>query len=199
MHYNYVLGATNIYGLCCAQAISMKAKTLSRAEVVRTLNQEWAALLEEVNCNPSPDALAKLSRKKGLKPEFYVKGGLTITVGMLLQDFGKSFVSAAKIKNEEQLRDAVRKIREVRNQLPTVMRKAMKQVVAVLPRRGGPGREPKLRPPEASQMCDQIAMFIRQNNNLKQALQKVSELTPQLLGKKVSPRTLQKAWNKRGE
>jgi hypothetical protein len=177
----------------------MKAKKLSRAEVVRTLNQEWAELLEEAHCNPSPDALAKLSRTKGLQPEFYVKGGLTITIGMLLQNFGQSFVSAAKIEDEHQLRDAVRTIREVRNQLPTVMRKAMKQVVAVLPRRGGPGRQPKLKLHEASQMCDQIAMFIRQNNNLKQALQKVSELTPQLLGKKVSPRTLQKAWNKRGE
>jgi hypothetical protein len=176
----------------------MKTEKLSRAEVVRTLNQEWAAVLEEVHCNPSPDALVKLSRTKDLRPEFYVKGGLTITIGMLLQNFGKSFVSVAKIENEQQLREAVRMIRQVREELPTVMRKAMKQVVAVLPRRGGPGRQPKLKAHEASQMCDQIAMFIRQNNNLKQALQRVSELTPHLLGKRVSPRTLQKAWNKRG-
>ncbi len=199
MKYNCVLGATNIRGLCCATLTSMKAKKLSRAEVVRTLNQEWAALLEETHCNPSPDALAKLSRTKGLQPELYVKGGLTITIGMLLQNFGKSMVLVSNIENEDQLNEAVRRIREIRNELPTVMRKAMKEIVAVLPRRGGPGRQPKLKPQEASQICDQIAMFIRQNNNLKQSLEKVSELTPQLLGKKVSPRTLQKAWNKRGE
>jgi type II secretory pathway component PulF len=118
---------------------------------------------------------------------------------MLLQNFGRTFALAAKIEDEEQLRAAIKRIKEGREKLPTILRKAMKQVTAVLPRRGGPGRQPKLKPNEASQMCDQIAMFIRQNNNLKQALQKVSQLTPQLLGKKVSPRTLQKAWNKRGQ
>lgn len=175
-----------------------KAKKRSRAEVQQQLNQEWIAMLEESRVNPSPDALAKLAKTKGLRPELLVAGGLTITVGMLLQNFGKTFASAAKIENDEQLHAAIRAIKEVRNQLPTVIRKAMKQITATLPRRGGPGRQPKLKPNEASQMCDQIATFIRQNNNLKQALQKVSQLTPQLLGKKVSPRTLQKAWNKRG-
>ena len=176
-----------------------KAKKLSRAEVARRLNAEWATVLEEVGLNPSPDAVAKLAKTKGGGPEFYVAGGVSITLGMLLQNFGRTFALAAKIEDEEQLRAAIKRIKEGREKLPTILRKAMKQVTAVLPRRGGPGRQPKLKPNEASQMCDQIAMFIRQNNNLKQALQKVSQLTPQLLGKKVSPRTLQKAWNKRGQ
>jgi type II secretory pathway component PulF len=115
----------------------------------------------------------------------------------LLRDFGKSL--ARKIKNEQQLTKALQDIKQVGYDMPTMIRKATKLLVSKLPRRGGPGRQPKLSPPEAAQVCDQIAVFIRQNHNLKQALQKVAELTPTLLGKKVGARTLQKAWDKRGE
>lgn len=172
-------------------------KTLSRAEIEQTLNREWSAILEESRLNPDPDALRKLSKTKGLQPEVYVAGGLTITIGALLQNFGKKVASNPKIKSEEDLQRVVRAMREVRNELPTQIRKAVKQVTTSLPRRGGPGRQPKLLPNEASQMCDQIATFLRHKHTLKQALQKVSDLTPQLLGKRVSPRTLQKGWDKR--
>lgn len=155
-------------------------------------------MLQETGLSFDPDALRKLAKIKDGRPELYVGGGMKITIGMLLRDFGKTLVSAAKIDSDQQLQDVIRQIKGVREEIPTVIRKAMKQVTASLPRRGGPGRQPKLRPHEADQMCDQLAMFIRQNNNLKQALQKLSNLTPQLLGKKVSPRTLQKAWDKRG-
>jgi type II secretory pathway component PulF len=68
-----------------------------------------------------------------------------------------------------------------------------------LPRRGGPGRQPKLNATQSSQVCDQIALFLRQGHTLKQALQKVAELSITLFGKKVGARTLQKAWDKRRE
>lgn len=156
-------------------------------------------MIEETGFTPNPDELKKLAKTKAARSELFVAEGVKITVGTILQNFGKTLGSLAKIETEEQLRDFVQYIREQREGFPTVMRKAMKQITAALPRRGGPGRQPKLTPSEASQMCDQIALYIRQNNNLKQALQKTAELTVQVLHKKVSPRTLQKAWNKRGQ
>ena len=83
--------------------------------------------------------------------------------------------------------------------MPTAIRKAFKEVGHALPRRGGPGRQAKLNAKQAAQVCDQIALFVRQGQTLKEALQKVAELTPTLLGKKVGARTLQKAWDKRRE
>ena len=74
----------------------------------------------------------------------------------------------------------------------------MREIASTLPRRGGPGRQRKLNAAEAKQMVDQVLLFIGQGNNVKQALQRTSALAPQLLGKKVSPRTLQKEWDKRG-
>jgi hypothetical protein len=73
----------------------------------------------------------------------------------------------------------------------------MKMVSGMLPRKGGPGRQPKLSAAEASRACDHIATFIRQKNSLKAALQKTSNASLSLFGKKVSARTLQKAWDNR--
>lgn len=176
-----------------------KAKKLTRAEIDRQLNEAWRKMLDENKLSPDPDAFKTLMKMKKPTPEKFVAGGVTVTVGMLLQNFGQTIRGKAKIKNEQHLQAVLRQIKEMSNQLPTVIRKATKAVTATLPRRGGPGRQPKLRPDEARQMCDQIALFIRQKSNLKQALQKVSGLTPTLLGKKVSPRTLQKAWDKRDQ
>jgi len=176
-----------------------KSKKLSQAEVKRRLNDEWFAMLQEIGLNPDKDALTKLANTKDVRPELFVVGGTRITLGMLLQDFGKAMSKVAKIDNDQQLQDAVGLIRGAREKIPTVIRKAMKEIRSTLPRQGGPGRQPKLTAIEANQMCDQIAMYIRQNNKLKEALQKVSRLTPQLLGKNVSPRTLQKAWDRRGQ
>jgi hypothetical protein len=176
-----------------------KVKKLTRAEIERQLNEAWEQMLKESNLNPDPNALKRLMKMKGAQPQIVIAGGMTITLGALLQNMGKTIGRNAKIENDKQLQAVLREIKEMGNQLPTAIRKATKAVTSALPRRGGPGRQPKLQPDEARQMCDQIALFIRQQSNLKEALQKVSALTPSLLGKKVSPRTLQKAWDKRGE
>jgi len=72
--------------------------------------------------------------------------------------------------------------------MPTAIRKATKELGHALPRRGGPGRQPKLNVAQAAHVCDQIALFMRQGHTPKDALQKVAELTPTLLGKKVGAR-----------
>jgi DNA invertase Pin-like site-specific DNA recombinase len=90
-------------------------------------------------------------------------------------------------------------IREVGEKMPTAIRKATKELGHALPRRGGPGRQPKLTGTQAAKACDQIGLFVRQGHTVKEALKKVAELTPGLFGKKVGARTLQKAWDKRSE
>ena len=93
-------------------------------------------------------------------------------------DFAKAVTKSTKIKNAQELETAIQAIKQAGVAMPTVLRKAMKQITLELPRRGGPGRQRKLQGDEVTQVCDQIALFIRQGHNLKQALQKVSELTP---------------------
>ncbi len=170
-------------------------KKLSRAEIERRLNQEWNAILGENKIIPDPDAVKKVM-KKG-QPESLIALGFTGTIAMLLQNYGRTIATTAKIKDEQHLLEVIRSMREAGYKLPTAIRKAMKEITSTLPRHGGPGRNPKLTPKEAVEMCSQIGMFITQGDKLKEALQRASDLTTQLLGKKVSPRTLQKAWDKR--
>lgn len=176
-----------------------KTKKLSRAEIARQLNSEWSAMIKETGLFPDPDELKRLAKTKEARLELFVAEGVKITVGTILQNFGKTLGSMAKIETEEQLHDLVQHIRGRREEITTVMRKAMKQITVALPRRGGPGRQPKLNLRETSQICDKIASVMRQGHTLKQALDKVSQSAPQLLGKDVSPRTLQKAWINRGK
>ena len=71
-------------------------------------------------------------------------------------------------------------------------------LVSALPRRGGPGRQRKLTPTEAARACDHIGTFMRQGSSVTVALRKAAEASETLIGKKVSARTLQKAWKDRG-
>jgi hypothetical protein len=172
-------------------------KKLSRAEIERRLNQEWNAILGENKIIPDQDAVKKVMKKGQAQPEFLIALGFTSTIGMLLQNYGRTIATTAKIKDEQHLVEVIKLMREAGYKLPTVIRKAMREIASTLPRHGGPGRNPKLTPKEGVEMCSQIGMFITQGDKLKEALQRASDLTQQLLGKKVSPRTLQKAWDKR--
>jgi hypothetical protein len=177
-----------------------RAKKFSKADAVRRLNAEHTAMLKEIGLSrPDSDELNRLLKSKDFRSTVSVANGVKITLGMLIKNPGEALRSAGNIENEEQLQDFIRYSGAHREKIPTELRKALKEVQASLPRRGGPGRQRKLKPGEDAQMCDQISTFIRQGHNLKLALQKVSLLTPQLLGKKVSSRTLQKAWNRRGQ
>ncbi len=180
----------------------MKSRKLTKKEIGQRLEQEWKSMLNENGLSVPPDAIdaiKKAFKARDPRPEVLVESGLKVTLSTLLEDRGKTIAATHRIETEEELQRALKGIKEIGEDLPSVLRKAMKDFKAVLPRRGGPGRRPKLRPKEAAQMCDQIAVHIRQQLTLKKALVKASELTPQLLGKKVSPRTLQKAWDRRGE
>jgi hypothetical protein len=177
-----------------------KAKRLTRAEIERRLERAWQEMLVENGLVVDLAEAKKLGMEVSkLAPEVIYRRGITLGVALGMQETGKGIAKQYKVKNEEQLQRALAKIKQMGNEMPTLIRKATRMIISNLPRRGGPGRQPKLNAKEASQVIDQILVFIRQKHSVKKALQEVAELTPNLLGKKVSPRTLQKAWDKRDE
>lgn len=60
-------------------------------------------------------------------------------------------------------------------------------------------RRRELSPKQASLVCHQIDFFIRHHCTFGEALRKVAESTPTLLGKRVSVGALRDAWVKRGD
>ena len=178
-----------------------KGKRLTRAVIEKRLTQAWQKALEDCyGLSPTQARqLVKGTRPAALEDRSTVAKKLNAAIAMALADVGRYFINRSKIRTEQQLAKALEEIKQAREKMPTATRKAMKIVSTMLPRRGGPGRQPKLNPREASKACDHIAMFIRQKHTLKQALQLMAESSQSILGKKVSARTLQKAWDKRDQ
>jgi len=175
-----------------------KKARLTKAEIARRLDEAWREVLKETGLPSSPAEMRKVLKEVNVSPELPLARGLTLGIALGLGGLGKTL--ARKVKTEEQLEKALQETKEVGEKMPTAIRRAIKEVASSLPRRGGPGRRPKLSPKEASVMCDQIALFIRQKYGLKEALKKAADLSPSILGgKKVSARTLQKAWGRRAE
>jgi hypothetical protein len=185
-----------------------RPKRLTKSAAKKRLVQEWQQTLEtcfgltpgQINRLADGNFLRDVKDTGDLTDRNANEHNLKIGLAFALGKIAKIQTSQADITTEQQLEAALRQIGEVKEKMPTAIRKALKDLTKGLPRRGGPGRQPKLNAKEASQMCDQIALFIRRKHNLKEALRLASELSPSILtGKKVSPRTLQKAWDRRGE
>lgn len=179
-----------------------KPRSLTRAYVIRELTKAWEDVLWTTFGLSEADARLNVRAALG-------SGGhgddsnrlLTATLRLLIgRDGVKALHAAAKdIKTEEQLAEQLTRLGEGAEQFPTQIRKAMKELAAFLPRRGGPGRQPKLDAALARKACDQIATLIRHGDSVKGALHKVSAASPTLLGKRVGARTLQKHWLQRGK
>ncbi len=170
---------------------------VTRREAERILDDAWCAQLKELGFLANPAEVNKRLKEMALSPHTIVGRGLTVGMSVGLGGVGKTF--ARKVKTRGDLEKVLTQIKAAGEKMPTATRKALKEFTRALPRRGGPGRRRKLNAGEAAQVCDQIGMFIRQGDSLKPALQKVSDMAPTLLGKKVGTRTLQKAWDKRSE
>jgi hypothetical protein len=82
---------------------------------------------------------------------------------------------------------------------PTIARNQVEKIKSEIPRRGGPGRTPKLNHQESTIVCIEILKLVGKKYTDKAALDQVSKKCPDLLHKKVSARTLRKAWDKRDE
>ena len=174
------------------------SKPLTPAAIAKRVDDTWQEVLQENKLVWSKADISKMLLHIDVPPETAIARGMTIGAAIGLTSAGKRI--AGHIKSEEQLLRVLQEMRSSGSKIPSILRKASKEMLKALPRRGGPGRQPKLSPREASLMCDQIALFIRQKNSLKKSLQRASELSPSILkGKKVGSRTLQKAWDKRDE
>jgi hypothetical protein len=179
-----------------------KAKRLSKAESRKRLLAEWEKALQAGFGLSSVEAshyLQAILRKGDIPASKQSKGAQTFKTGLaqLLGNNLRNHINRTPVKTDTQLEAALQEVREAGEKMPTILRKAAKEFTRALPRRGGPGRQRKLNPNEASKVCDHIATFIRQGQTLKDALKKMAELSPSILGKKVGARTLQKAWDSR--
>jgi len=182
-----------------------KPRRLTQAVILKRLDETWDEVL--ASCFGLTQAEAKRHVRQSLtssddSDSDSVQGQSRLLMAALDLALGKNGRDAFRkqarsIKTEEDLARAIQRIRDSAEVIPSATRKAMKMISAMMPRRGGPGRQPKLGANDAGRACDQIALFVRQGNAVKVALQKTADLSPTLLGKKVSARTLQKAWKNR--
>jgi hypothetical protein len=130
----------------------------------------------------SPEQEHELAKAKGLQMAFQ-------SIDELLPS----------IRTEEDLHLMVQAIGAAAEQAPTIARNAIDQIRSKLPRRGGPGRISKLDKRESTIVCKEILKLVGRKFKTKDALIEVSKNCPDLLQKTISPRTLQKAWDKRDE
>jgi hypothetical protein len=177
--------------------MTKKQKRLTKKEIAKRIDAAYRDLLEGTGFKVDPNEVNRTLKASNISPHKRVATG--ISWGMALGVLSWGNIASRDIKTEEQLNKVLLDLKEAKERLPTLARKATKEVLSKLPRRGGPGRTPKLNARESSMVCDQIGLFIRQKNTLKESLAKTAELSLTLLGKKVSARTLQKAWDKRDQ
>lgn len=90
----------------------------------------------------------------------------------------------------EQLRELLKGIRSI----PSSLREPLRAYSKRLPRREGGGRKPKLTTEEERQVCAQIGSLYSTGVPLRDAFEKVSR---QFKGKRISPRTIKRTWEKR--
>lgn len=175
------------------------SKLLTEEQKIRAFTAASPKVYEKFGLNPDlSEANIRFGSQSKLSDEQQhmmakVKGlqiGLQMGMNLLLPD----------IRTQEDLDNALRMFDEAKEQGPTVARKVMDKIRSELPRGGGPGRSPKLDAQQSAKVCDQISQFMRSEKlTLKQALAKTAEGCPDLVGKKVGARTLQKIWGKRDE
>jgi hypothetical protein len=173
-------------------------KPITKKEIEERINEAVQQLYERLGFKFDPSEVSEfLAANAGLPPEKAMPKTMEFGLALGFGSFTDKFKTG--IKTREDLEKVLQTIGEVREQAPTLVRSVYTQAIKNLPRRGGPGRIPKLDARESVVVCNQILQFIGRKYTVKQALAKTSEMCPTLLGKAVSQRTLQKAWDKRDE
>jgi hypothetical protein len=191
----------SLVNVCCANRGSphmSKEEAVTKEEIEERINQAVQKLFERLGFGTKPsDVKELLAQNSQLPPEKQIPKGIELGLQLGFGSFANTVNTG--IRTRDDLEKVLHIIGEAAEQAPTLARGALTQTLKNLPRRGGPGRIPKLDPKESAKVCDQIGLFIRQKCTLKEALAKTSALCPTLLGKRVGSRTLQKAWDKRDE
>jgi|ERR1700733_9940744 hypothetical protein len=176
-------------------------------------NLSLEAVSDEEKRSVLTAALRKLAARLGVEPSlldakisFGISGELSpereheLAKAKGLQMAFQSFEEMLpKIRTRKDLDDMVQACGDVIEQAPTIARTTIDQIKAQIPRRGGPGRVPKLDPQESTVVCRQILKLIGRKVSSKDAIAEVSRMCPDLLQKTVSPRTLEKIWAKRDQ
>lgn len=103
------------------------------------------------------------------------------------------------VRTQEQLQDLIQMMDAFAEQAPSIARQQLDRIKSVLPRSGGPGREPKLNAIQSQMACDEISSEIRLGAKAKEAAKAVAARSQQLFGKTVSARTLGTIWSRRNE
>jgi len=181
-----------------------RRQRLTQAVVLKRLSEAWDDVLASSFGMTHEEARRQvrellMSSDVSRAGDLDSTGLFIATIAFTLGKTGRNAIqkNVRNIRTEADLMRAVEQIRAQSEVMPSALRKAMKTLAVTLPRRGGPGRKPKLSAEEAGRACDHIATFIRQKYSVRGALERTAELSVGLLGKKVSARTLQKAWKDR--
>jgi len=130
----------------------------------------------------SPEREHELAKAKGLQLAF-----------QSIEEF------LPNIRTRNDLDEIVQAFSKSIEQAPTIARTTIDQIKAQIPRRGGPGRIPKLDPRESTVVCEEILKLVGRKYKVKDACVEVSKMCPDLLQKTVGPRTLQNIWLKRDQ
>jgi hypothetical protein len=134
------------------------------------------------------EMIRTLSRASGSAPLGRKKLELGIVMGM------KTAIDQMPEPSAKQLEKYLQATRgKLRYQIRQEITKSFERIKKSLPRRPGTGRRKALDPQLENQACDQVAALIRQKVPYPIVLKRVGERFG------VSGRTIQRAWQKRGQ
>jgi hypothetical protein len=171
---------------------------VSEEEIEQSINAAVQKLLVRMGFDAHPSEVKELlAENDKLPPNDRMPKLMEMAFRFAFGSFANKYKTG--IRTREDLAKVLHTIGEASEQAPTMARATLKQLQRNLPRRGGPGRIPKLNPEESARVCDEIARYIRQGLKVKEAIAKASNKCPELIGKTVSPRTLETTWSKRKE
>lgn len=103
------------------------------------------------------------------------------------------------IRTKDELDQMVQNISAGAEQTSTIAREQLDLIREKLPRRGGPGRKPKLNNQQAKILCEEVLKLVGKKYTVGDALQGISDNSLALVGVHVGKRTLQTMWGKRKE
>ena len=171
---------------------------VTKEEIESRINEAVQRLFRRIGLKVDPSEVKDfLAANDKLSPERQIARGIELSLQLGFGSFANKISTG--IKTRQDLEKVLHTIGEATEQAPTLARGALMQILKNLARRGGPGRIAKLDAQESTKVCKEILQLIGQKHTVKEALVKTSEMCPTLLGKTVSPRTLQKAWDRRDE
>ncbi len=187
------------------RTLRQKDERVTQRVVEKRLLAAWDEVLSEAFAMSQVDFQSLM---KGMfDPNVKVRGGTTdedsrdVVVVVRTAIRNAAIVAlkreARDIHTERELSRKIEEVRQRSEGLPTAIRATLRQFAASLPRRGGPGRTPKLTPEQEKNARQHILDFIGQGCGMKAAIGRTAAASPALLGTKVGVRTLETIWARR--